>query len=109
MPPATQHERPLRACACCKLPAPLVSVQFGAIDGVHVVFGLCSRCERANARLPAGTRQKRLNAAGALAARDTSGRFYVARYSDPGAAQLTAHLLGNPATAHDTAAALGWI
>lgn len=98
-----------RCCACCKLPAPLVSVQYGSTDDVHVVFGLCGRCERANARLPAGTRQKRLNAAGALAARDTSGRFYVARYADAGAAQLTAHLLGNPATAHDTAAALGWI
>ena len=98
----------MRGCACCRLPAPLAVVHPGEIHGIGVVFGLCRRCNQANDRLPAGTRQKRLNAAARLAASDTSGRFWTARFSDPGAATLAAHMLGHPTTAADTAVALGW-
>jgi len=91
------------------MPAPPVAVKYACAGDLYVVIGLCGRCVRGNVRLPAGPRQRRLNAAGELAARDASGRFYVARFNDAGAAQLTAHLLGNQATARDTAAALGWI
>lgn len=64
--------------------------------------------ELANRRLPAGTRQKRLNAAAWLAASDTSGRFWTARFSDLDTAMLAAGMLAHPTTADDTAAALGW-
>lgn len=90
------------------MPAPPAVVQPGEIHGVGVAFGLCARCEQANRRLPAGTRQKRLNAAAELAARDTSGRFWTARFPDHGTAILAAHMLGHPDTAPETAAALGW-
>ena len=98
----------MRCCACCRMPAPLVVVHPGELDDTGVLIGFCARCELANRRLPAGTRQKRLNAAARLAASDTSGRFWTARCSDPGAATLAAHLLGHPTTAADTAAVLGW-
>lgn len=98
-----------RACPCCKWPCKPFGIHHGTYDGVHVVIGLCQRCERANLRLPAGTVQKRLNAAGALAARDTTNRYYGARFADPGAAQLSAHLLGHADTGKDAAKALGWI
>ncbi|AVR89528.1 hypothetical protein [Thauera aromatica] len=74
-----------------------------------MLFGVCTRCDQANARLPAGPRQKRLNAAGALAASDTTGRYWSARFPAVGAAHLAAHLLGNPTTGRDAAKALGWI
>jgi deferrochelatase/peroxidase EfeB len=90
------------------MPAALSAVHPGALDDVGVLIGLCRRCNQANDRLPAGTRQKRLNAAARLAASDTSGRYWTARLLDPGAATLAAHMLGHPETAHDVAAALGW-
>ena len=88
--------------------APLAVVHPGELDDVGVLLGFCRRCNQANDRLPAGTRQKRMNAAARLAASDTTGRYWTARFSDPGAATLAAHLLGHPTTADDTAAALGW-
>lgn len=97
-----------RSCACCRMPAQLAVVHPGEVDGVGVLIGLCARCAASNARLPPSTRQKRLNAAAERAARDTSGDYYTARFPDPGAAVLTAHLLGHPGTAADTGAALGW-
>ena len=97
-----------RRCACCRMPAPLAAVYPGEVDGLGVVVGVCPRCEVANRRLPAGTRQKRLNSAAALAARDTSARFWTARLPDAGAAQLTAHLLAHPAHAAAAADAIGW-
>ena len=98
----------MRCCACCRMPAPLAVVHPGELDDTGVLIGFCARCELANRRLPAGTRQKRLNSAARLAAADTTGRYWTARFSDPGAATLAAHLLGHPTTAADTAAALGW-
>lgn len=90
------------------MPAPLAVVHPGELDDVGVLLGFCRRCNQANDRLPAGTRQKRMNAAARLAASDTSGRYWTARFPDHGAAVLAAHMLGHPATAADTAAALGW-
>lgn len=98
----------MRCCACCRFPAPLAAVHPGELDDLGVLIGLCARCELANCRLPAGTRQKRLNAAALLAASDTSARFWTARFPDHGAALVAAHMLGHPETAADTAAALGW-
>lgn len=97
-----------RSCPCCKLPSKPFAIHHGTYDDVHIVIALCARCERANLRLPAGTAQKRLNAAGALAAHDATNRYFTARFDDPGAAKLTAHLLGHRETGADTAAALGW-
>lgn len=90
------------------MPAPLAVVHPGEIHGIGVAFGLCARCELANRRLPAGTRQKRLNGAADLAARDTTGRYWTARFPDHSAAELAAHMLGHSDTASETAAALGW-
>lgn len=90
------------------MPAPLAVVHPGELDDMGVLIGVCARCELANRRLHAGTRQKRLNSAAALAARDTSARFWTARLPDAGAAQLTAHLLAHPAHAAAAAAAIGW-
>lgn len=98
-----------RACPCCKLPAPIHAIHHGRVGSTGVLFALCRRCEAANCRLPPGTVQKRLNRAGDLAASDTTGRYCTARFADPGAAQLAAHMLGNPATGPDAAKALGWI
>ena len=98
----------MRCCACCRMPAALSAVHPGALDDVGVLIGLCGRCELANRRLPAGTRQKRLNAAARLAASDTAGRYWTARFPDHGAALLAAHMLGHPETVHDVAVALGW-
>lgn len=83
-------------------------VHYGTQCAIGVVFGVCARCDQANARLPAGPRQKRLNAAGALAVSDTTARYWTARFPDVGAAQLAAHLVANAGTATDAAAALGW-
>lgn len=99
----------MRCCPCCRMPATVAMVHPGEIHGIGVAFGLCARCEQANRRLPAGTRQKRLNSAADLAARDTSGRFWTARFPDHSAAALAAHMLGHPDTAPKTAAALGWL
>ncbi len=90
------------------MPAPLAVVHPGEIHGIGVGVGLCARCELEYRRLPVGTRQKRLNSAADLAARDTTGRFWTARFADHGAAALAAHMLGHPDTAPETAAALGW-
>lgn len=90
------------------MPAALAVVHPGELDDTGVLIGFCRRCNQANDRLPAGTRQKRMNAAARLAASDTTGRYWTARFSDPGAATLAAHLLGHPTTAADTAVALGW-
>lgn len=98
----------MRCCACCRMPAPFAGVYSSEIHGIGVIFCLCARCELANLRLPAGTRQKRLNSAADLAARDTSGRFWSARFPDLGAADLAARMLGHPDTAPETVAALGW-
>lgn len=98
----------MRRCACCRMPARPAVVHPGEIHNIGVLFGLCARCELANRRLPAGPRQKRLNAAAELAARDTTGRFWTARFPDHSAAELAAHMLGHPNTAPETAAALGW-
>lgn len=98
----------MRCCACCRMPAPLAVVHPGEIHGIGVLFGLCARCNQANDRLPAGTRQKRMNAAAALAARDTTGRYWTARFPDHSAAELAAHMLGHPDTAPEAATALGW-
>lgn len=98
----------MRCCPCCRMPAPLAVAHYGEIHGIGVCVGVCNRCHQANRRLPCGTVQKRLNAAAALAARDTSGRFWTARFPDAGAARLAAGLLGHPDTAQDIAAALGW-
>ena len=99
----------MRCCACCRMPAELATLHPGAIHGIGVIFGLCARCARANSRLPTSTRQKRLNAAASLAAGDTTGRYWTARFPDAGAARLAAHMLGNPDTKAETAAALGWL
>lgn len=80
------------------MPGALAGVHSGAFDGLPVLFGLCLRCSDANRRLPAGTRQKRLNAAATLAASDTSGRFWTARFPDNDAARLAAALIANPET-----------
>lgn len=98
----------MRCCACCRLPAALAVVHPGQLDDLGVLVGLCRRCNQANDRLPAGTRQKRLNAAARLAASDTSGRYWTARFPNHGAAELAAHMLGHPDTAADIAVALGW-
>lgn len=98
----------MRACPCCRMPAEVATLHPGAIHGIGVIFGLCARCARANSRLPTSTRQKRLNAAASLAAGDTTGRYWAARFTDAQAARLAAHMLGHPDTAPDTAAALGW-
>lgn len=95
----------MRCCACCRMPAPPAVVHPGEIHGIGVALGLCARCELANRRLPAGTRQKRLNAAAALAARDTTGRYWTARFPDHSAAALAAGMIANPGTAAETAAA----
>lgn len=97
-----------RCCACCRMPAPLAVVHPGEVDGVGVLIGLCARCAASNARLPPGTRQKRLNAAARLAASDTSGRYWTARFPDHGAAELAAHMLGHPKHADEVARAIGW-
>ena len=101
-------QTPPRCCACCRMPAQLAVVHPGELEGMGVLMGFCRRCNQANDRLPAGTRQKRMNAAAALAARDTTGRFWTARLQDLDAAALAAHMLGHPAYAAYTAAALGW-
>lgn len=98
----------MRCCPCCRMPAPLAVALHGEIDGIGVCLGVCNRCHQANGRLPRGTVQKRLNAAAALAAGDTTARFWTARFPDHGAARLAAHMLGHPDTAPETAAALGW-
>lgn len=98
----------MRCCACCRMPAEVATLHPGEIHGIGVIFGLCARCARANSRLPTSTRQKRLNAAASLAAGDTTGRYWAARFTDAQAAVLAAHMLGNPDTAAETAAALGW-
>lgn len=98
-----------RCCACCRMPAKLECVHHGTVDGMAVLLGLCRGCSESNRRLPAGTRQKRLNAAAALAASDSSGRYYAATFDEPGAAALAAHMIGHPTMAGDTIAALGWI
>lgn len=98
----------MRCCPCCRMPATVAMVHPGEIHGIGVAFGLCARCARANSRLPTSTRQKRLNAAASLAAGDTTGRYWTARFTDAQAAVLAAHMLGNPDTAAETAAALGW-
>lgn len=90
------------------MPGPLAKVQPGALDGLGVLIGICPRCVQAHRRLPAGTVTKRINAAASLAAGDTTGRYWTARFPDAGAARLAAHMLGHPDTAPDTAAALGW-
>lgn len=98
----------MRCCACCRMPGRLARIHYGRFDDLAVLFGVCVRCDQTNARLPAGTAQKRLNAAGALAARDTSGRYYTARFADSDAASLAAHLLAAGKTGPETSAALGW-
>lgn len=98
----------MRACPCCRMPGPLAKVQPGELDGLGVLIGICPRCVQAHRRLPAGTVQKRINAAASLAARDDTRRYWTARFPDAGAAVLAAHMLGNPDTAAETAAALGW-
>ena len=99
----------MRCCACCRLPTPIHAIHHGTVAGVGVVFAVCVRCDAANRRLPTGAEQKRLNRAGGVAASDATGRYYAARFSDPVAAKLAAHMLGNPATGRDAAKALGWI
>lgn len=98
-----------RCCACCRMPGSPAAVHFAQVDGLAVIFGICRRCSRANARLPASTRQKRLNVAAKLAATDTTDRFYTARFPDQGAAQLAAGMLSATTTTEDTLEALGWI
>lgn len=98
-----------RCCAICKWPAEPHAIHLGKAHGIDIVFSVCARCDAANARLPTGTAQKRRNAAGHLAASDTTGRYYVGRFADAGTAQLAAHMLGNPTTGRDAAKALGWI
>lgn len=90
------------------MPCRPVRIDHGTIDNIAVLVGLCARCEQSMARLPAGTRQKRMNAAARLAASDTTGRYYTARFPDAGAALLAAHMLAHPTMAADIAAALGW-
>ena len=90
------------------MPAPVAEVCPGEIDALGVLIGICPRCIQAHRRLPHGTVQKRLNAAAALAARDTSGRFWTARFPDAAAARLAAHMLGYPGTRHDALDAIGW-
>ena len=98
-----------KCCAICRWPTPIHAIHYGTVDGMGVVFVVCTRCDAANNRLPTGTAQKRRNAASILAATNTTHRYYTARFADPGAAQLAAHMLGNPATGPDAAKALGWI
>jgi len=76
----------MRCCPGCRLPFVPVVAHHGTIDNIAVLCGLCARCEHSMARLPTGTRQKRMNAAATLAASDTSGRYYTARFPDHGAA-----------------------
>lgn len=90
------------------MPAPVVRVHHGTIAEAAVLFGICARCDTANGRLPASTRQKRLNAAARLAASDEDGRYYTVRFGDPGAAKLAAHMLASKIAAVDAADALGW-
>ena len=90
------------------MPAPVAVVHPGELDDTGVLLGFCARCELANRRLPAGTRQKRLNAAARLAASHTTGRYWTDRFPDHGAALLAAHMIGHPGTAIDTLEAIGW-
>lgn len=98
----------MRCCACCRMPAEVATLHPGEIHGIGVLIGLCPRCVQAHRRLPHSTVTKRLNAAASLAAGDTTGRYWTARFTDAQAAVLAAHMLGNPDTAAETAAALGW-
>lgn len=98
----------MRNCACCRMPATIATVLHGEHEGLGVLVGLCRRCHEANGRLPAGVVQKRLNAAARLAAGDTSGRFWTARFPDPGAARLAAGMCGHAQHADEVAQALGW-
>ena len=98
----------MKRCACCRLPADLNQVHHGRIGDLNVVFGICPRCSQANARLPPGARQKRLNACARLAATDETGSYYTARMPDADAAKLTAHLLVHPDTAEDMTRSIGW-
>lgn len=97
-----------RCCPCCRMPGTLADIRHGRFEDQPVVFGVCLRCTRANAKLPPGTRQKRLNAAAALAATDTTACYWTARFSDPDTAALAAAMLKAPITAAETADALGW-
>ena len=90
------------------MPSPLGVAMHGEIDGIGVCLGVCNRCHQANGLLPRGTVQKRLNAAAALAARDTTARYWTARFPDAGAARLAAGMLGRPETSNDIAGLLGW-
>lgn len=97
-----------RCGSCCRIPGPLSGIHHGHYDGLPVLFGLCLRCTRSNARLPTATRQKRLNAAATLAATDTTGRYWTARFPDSGAARLAAALIAYHETTADMLDALGW-
>ncbi len=99
----------MRCCPCCRLPGTITAVHHGVFDGVAVLFALCLRCTRANARLPPSTLQKRLNACGELAASDTTCRFWTARFPDRDAATLAASMLGHESTARQMAEALNWL
>lgn len=98
----------MRSCPCCRMPAPVAALHPGEIHNIGVLLGLCARCARSNDRLPHGTAQKRLNAAASLAAGDTTGRYWTARFPDHGAAVLAAHLIGCASTRHDALEAIGW-
>jgi hypothetical protein len=90
------------------MPGPLAEVHPGETLDMGVLLGLCPRCVQAHRRLPAGTVQKRLNAAAGLAARDDTRRYWTARFPDAGAARLAAGMLGRPESVADMLAALGW-
>ncbi len=98
----------MRCCACCRMPAKPAALLHGEIFSIGVVVGVCARCEQAHERLPRGTVQKRLNAAYAFAAADTSGRYWTARFKTAGAAALAAHMVGHQSTTADALEVLGW-
>lgn len=98
----------MRCCACCRMPAKPATLHHGEIHDIGVLFGLCARCDQAHRRLPHGVFIKRLNACADLAAGDTSGRYWTARFPNSGAARLAAAMIGNPETAADMLETLGW-
>ena len=90
------------------MPAPVATLHPGEIHNIGVLLGLCARCARSNDRLPRGVTQKRLNGAASLAAGDTTGKYWTARFPDHGAAVLAARMIGCASTRHDTLEAIGW-
>jgi hypothetical protein len=89
------------------MPGTPSAIHCGEFGGLGLLVGMCARCEAAHRRLPASTVRRRMTAAGVLAAGDVTGRYYVARFCDPGAAQLAVGLL-NTAHAGEVANILGW-